>query len=234
MPLPCPAIDTAPGRSGQAPAAVGRPGARSESGGNAGYGHQVVGGPDADDRYGDVPHVDDDLDERFRAGDPTALEEAYRRYSRVVFTFCRRAVGSGLAEEATQDTFVAAWRASHRFDPERGSLGGWLMGIARHKVSDALRSRQRAAARLDRARLVADPAPAGQEVDALAQRLLLADGLDGLRPEVRELVELAFYSDLTHEQIAEHTGRPLGTVKSQIRRSLGALRRHLEGLDAAP
>lgn len=193
----------------------------------------MLGEPDGEDpdRRG-APA--DDLDERFRSGDPGALEDAYRRYGRVVFSFCRRTVGPEMAEEATQDTFVAAWRASDRFDPDRGSLGGWLMGIARHKVTDALRSQQRAAARVERARMAAARPPAGHDVDELAQRLLLADGLGGLRPDVRELVELAFYSDLTHEQIAEHTGRPLGTVKSQIRRSLHTLRRHLEGIDAGP
>jgi RNA polymerase sigma-70 factor (ECF subfamily) len=70
-------------------------------------------------------------------------------------------------------------------------------------------------------------------MDSLAERLLVADSLRRLRPEVREVVELAFHSDLTHEQIAERTGRPLGTVKSQIRRSLASLRRHMEGIDAA-
>lgn len=234
MPLPCPAVPAVTPRPVRHPLPqVRRPDPRSRSGDHARYGRDVIGGPDAGSFESGDARIDD-LDERFRAGEPGALEDAYRRYGRVVFTFCRRAIGPDLAEEATQDTFVAAWQASHRFDPERGSLGGWLMGIARHKMNDALRSRQRAAARLERARLVADPAPAGHDVDALAQRLLLADGLNGLRPEVRELVELAFYSDLTHEQIAEQTGRPLGTVKSQIRRSLGALRRQLEGFDAAP
>lgn len=191
--------------------------------------------PDAEDPDGsDARTDDDDPDARFHAGDRDAFEAAYRRYGRVIYTFCRRAVGPELAEEATQDTFVAAWRTSDRFDPERGSLGGWLMGIARHKVADALRTRQRAVARVERAALAADPTPAGHDVDGLAQRLLLADGMGRLRPDVRELVELAFYSDLTHEQIADRTGRPLGTVKSLIRRSLHTLRRHLEGLDAGP
>lgn len=199
-----------------------------------GYGRDVVSQLGAGDPDRRDEHDDAELDRRFRAGGPRALEDAYRRYGRVVYSFCRRAVGPDLAEEATQDTFLAAWRDSGGFDPERGSLGGWLMGIARHKVADAVRSRQRAAARVERAALAADPAPAAHDLDALAERLLVADGLSGLRPDVRELVELAFYSDLTHEQIAVHTGRPLGTVKSQIRRSLHTLRRHLEGIDAAP
>lgn len=176
------------------------------------------------------------LDEEFASGKPDALEAAYRRYGAVVHGYARGAAGAETADEVTQDVFLAAWRAPSRYDPARGSLGGWLVGIARHKVVDALRSRERAAARLARA-AAETPAglgaggPAGD--DALAERLLVADALARLRPEVREVVELAFYSDLTHEQIAAATGRPLGTVKSQIRRSLAALRRHLEGIDAA-
>jgi DNA-directed RNA polymerase specialized sigma24 family protein len=61
----------------------------------------------------------------------------------------------------------------------------------------------------------------------------VADCLGILRPEARHIVKLAFYSDMTHEQIAAATGRPLGTVKAQIRRSLAAMRRYLEGIDAA-
>ena len=129
---------------------------------------------------------------------------------------------------------MAAWSSRGRFDPDRGSLGGWLIGIARHKVSDALRRGHRVAALVERVDASGPSAPAPPAVDQVAERLLIADGLATLRPEVREVVEMAFYSDLTHEQIAAATGRPLGTVKSQIRRSLATLRRHLEGLDVAP
>jgi RNA polymerase sigma-70 factor (ECF subfamily) len=139
-----------------------------------------------------------------------------------------------VADEVTQDVFVAAWGSRDRFDADRGSLGGWLIGIARHKVADALRSQQRSSARVERAATYADGGPPTSGVDQIAERLLVADGLATLRPEAREVVELAFYSDLTHEQIAEQSGRPLGTVKSQIRRSLASLRRHLEGIDVAP
>lgn len=184
------------------------------------------------------------LDEDFAAGKPDALEAAYRRYGPVVHGYARRAAGPEAADEVTQDVFLAAWRSSTRYDPARGSLGGWLMGIAHHKATDALRTQGRARDRV--ARAAADPLGAGGLVAAgagtttgggasdsgLAERLLMADALGRLRPEVREMVELAFYSDMTHEQIAEHTGRPLGTVKSQIRRSLTAMRRHLEGIDA--
>lgn len=178
--------------------------------------------------------ADAELEQAFAKGAGDALAAAYARHGRMVYSFARRTVGPDVAEEVTQDVFVAAWGSRDRYDPGRGSLGGWLVGIARHKVTDALRSQQRAAARLERAAAQPAPVAGSGTVDALAERLLVADGLAALRPEAREVVELAFYSDLTHEQIADRTGRPLGTVKSQIRRSLAALRRHLEGIDDAP
>jgi RNA polymerase sigma-70 factor, ECF subfamily len=199
-------------------------------------------GPDADRGDGvDAPEAvdgvgtgdDADLEQAFQARQDGALERVYQRFGATVHTFARRALGPDEADELTQDVFVAAWQSAARFDAGRGSLAGWLIGITRHKVTDALRRRERALARIERAGALAGPPPAS-EIDRLAERLLLADGLRRLRPEARQVVELAFHSDLTHEQIAERTGRPLGTVKAQIRRSLAALRRHLEGLDAAP
>lgn len=194
------------------------------------YRHRVGSDPNGAPLDDERTFADAELERAFAKGTGDALASAYRRYGRLVFTLARRTVGPEVAEEVTQDVFVAAWSSRDRFDPERGSLGGWLVGIARHKVADALRGQQRAAARVERAGLYAER-EAPQAVDRTAERLLVADGLATLRPEAREVVELAFYSDLTHEQIAEQTGRPLGTVKSQIRRSLATLRRHLEGLD---
>jgi RNA polymerase sigma-70 factor (ECF subfamily) len=187
---------------------------------------------DADD---DGSEIDADLEQAFADRRTGALEDVYRRFGGTVHTLARRAVGPEVAAELTQDVFVAAWRAADRFDPKRGSLAGWLIGITRHKVVDALRQQERSLARIERAGALAGrPAAIDRDIDGLAERLLLADGLGRLRPEAREVVELAFYSDLTHEQIAARTERPLGTVKAQIRRSLAALRRHLEGIDAAP
>lgn len=168
----------------------------------------------------------------FVAGAPGALEAVYRRYATMVYTFALRAAGPDLAEEVTQDVFVTAWRSAPGFDPARGSLAGWLLGIARHKVADGFRRRQRATARLERVAAQPPPRPAdAADLDRLAERLVLDDALDQLAPAAREAVELAFHSDLTHQQIAERTGQPLGTVKARIRRSLAQLRRHLEGLD---
>jgi RNA polymerase sigma-70 factor (ECF subfamily) len=187
---------------------------------------------DGDDNDGRTAE-DAELELAFRAGKEGALEAAYRRHGPTVYTFARRAIGDDLADELTQDVFVAAWASAERYDPARGALGGWLIGICRHKVVDALRRRQRAMARIERAGALADRPPSTTDIDRMAERMAVADCLGILRPEARQAVELAFYSDLTHEQIAAATGRPLGTVKAHIRRSLDAMRRYLEGIDAA-
>jgi RNA polymerase sigma factor (sigma-70 family) len=198
------------------------------------YGHAVRDQRHVSDSDERQDREDAILDARFAAGAPDALAAAYQRYGQVVFTLCRRTVDHHTAEELTQEVFISAWQSSKRFDPHRGSLGGWLVGIARHKVLDHLRTDAREQARTERASLTAPQETALMDVDQLAQKLLIADALRRLRPDIRELVELAFYSDLTHNQIAERTARPLGTVKAQIRRSLDGLRHHLEGIDVAP
>lgn len=181
---------------------------------------------------GDLPP---DVDERgvaeaFRRGDDAALRAAYDRWGALVYSFCRRTLVDPLAaEDAAQETFVAAWRSRERFDPERGSLPGWLMGIARYKALDNQRRLARAPRPVgDQQVASADDAVPG-ELDRLSDRLLLADALERLPERARVMIELAFFEDLTHAQIAERCGVPLGTVKSDIRRGLERLRRHLDG-----
>ncbi len=173
---------------------------------------------------------------RFAAGDPGALEAMYAEHGSLVFSFCRRSLDPARAADATQDVFLAAWRSRERYRPEAGTLAGWLVGIARFKVIDILRADGRQPS------LVADPSSAagGQVFDRtvdeaavtdIAERMLVAEALDGLSDRAREMVRLSFFEDLTHAQIAERTDVPLGTVKSDIRRGLEQMRRHLGGLD---
>jgi RNA polymerase sigma-70 factor (ECF subfamily) len=141
-------------------------------------------------------------------------------------------VGHHDATEIAQDVFVAAWRAQRSYDPGRGALGGWLMAIARNKVIDHLRRQGRRPltdAAGDSASLTARR---DDDVDMIANRMLLAEALGELSPRAREVVELAFLHDLTHEQIAAKTHLPLGTVKSDVRRSLPLLHRALAGLSS--
>ena len=174
---------------------------------------------------------DDEVGRRFAAGDEQALAWAYERWAARVHGMAVRAFGPGPdAEDVTQQVFVSAWTGRAGFRPEQGPLPAWLTGVCRHKIADtwARRDRQRRAAEA----AIADaqrPATGPQPVDAaVADRVLLLGELDRLGQPQRGIIELAFFADLTHSQIAERTGLPLGTVKSHIRRTLERLRDRLE------
>lgn len=175
-------------------------------------------------------HVVDEIGQAFLQGHNDGLRLAYDAHSPLIYSFCRRALPES-ASDLTQEIFLTAWKARRQFDPDRGPLPAWLMGIAKNKVIDAHRKNGRqvsiaASVEVDGHR--AEPASAEAIVDELGDRMLLAEALSQLSERGRLVVELAFYEDLTHPQIAERTGLPLGTVKSDIRRGLARLRRYLE------
>ena len=177
----------------------------------------------------DVDHLR--LVAAFRAGDERALAEAYARWSSLVYTIAVRSLGDpGEAEDVTQTVFIAAWRGRDTYDPERARLPAWIVGITRHTVADTHEARTR------RRRI--EQAAAGElrttsiddSVD-VADRVMFAEELQRLAPVPQRVMQLAFYADLTHAQIAAMLDLPLGTVKSHIRRSLGRLRARLEADD---
>lgn len=178
--------------------------------------------------------IDDDaqLAARFAAGDADALKTMYERWSRLVFTLAARSLGDlAEAEDVTQRTFVSAWTSRERFNAANGSLGGWLVSIARRRIADAHEARSRSA-RLEEAMRAVAEEPVTEPLD-VAESLVIADEIDKLEPDAQAVVRLAFYEDLTHAQIADRLAMPLGTVKSHIRRSLTRLRTRLEALHVA-
>jgi len=176
-----------------------------------------------------------ELVERFRRGDDRALEAVYRRWSALVFTLALRSLGDrGDAEDVTQKTFVSAWTSRASYDPAKAKLATWLVTIARRRIADMHEARARVRALQDEIVRFSDPDDMVQSEVDLADRLLLADELERLEPDARDVVRLAFYDDLTHQQISERLAMPLGTVKSHIRRSLSRLRSRLEVSHVAP
>jgi RNA polymerase sigma factor (sigma-70 family) len=173
---------------------------------------------------------DDELAERFAAGDEQALRLAYDRFGSLVWSLCRRGVATEAdAEDIVQQVFISAWKSRDRYDPARAPLGAWIVGIAKYRVLDAQRAAGRRRDTASEHVALAEDEPATDQLDAVADRLVIVDALNALPEERRTVLERAFFSDLTHPQIAEEMSLPLGTVKSHIRRGLISLRQHLEG-----
>ena len=158
-----------------------------------------------------------------------ALEVLYDRYARAVYSLAVNILrDGGAAEEATQDTFFNVWRRASSFRPERGKVATWLFSIGHHRVIDELRRRRRKQAltveEVDLANQPGDAIdPAGYAI-AQGLRREMRDALSVLRPEQREVVVLAYYGGLTHSEISDKLGQPLGTVKTRMRLALKKLR----------
>ncbi|MFF5972922.1 RNA polymerase sigma factor [Streptomyces sp. NPDC012769] len=186
----------------------------------------------------DLPHPldlsDEEVGRGIARGDERCLTEAHHRWGGLVQTLAARVLGDPReAEDVAQQVFVAAWRGRAGFRPERGTVPAWLLGITRHKTADALADRTR---RREIAAAVAPrpDAEADHGHDRVLDRVLVTRELARLPRVQRDVLALAFYGDLTHTQIADRTGLPLGTVKSHARRGLRSLRRNLELTGAAP
>ncbi|TWF74210.1 RNA polymerase sigma-70 factor (ECF subfamily) [Pseudonocardia hierapolitana] len=171
----------------------------------------------------------DELARRFRLGEGAALEEAYDRHARLVYSLALRSLGAHHdAEDVTQQVFVRAWRGRAGLDPGRGSLGGWLVGITRRQIADRFAARARDRDLADRAGRVTEVRVVGDPPAEVVDAVVVAHEIERLPGQQRAVVRLAFFADLTHQQISEATGLPLGTVKSHLRRGLERLRRRWE------
>lgn len=161
-------------------------------------------------------------------GDTAALGRLYDRYSRTTFAAAYQLLqDAAAAEDAVQDAYMRAWRNAASFQRHRGSVRSWLVSIARHAAIDQLRSR--AVAQRFQSTLIRLEHPASSD-DPAAVCLLTAEvdrlhrALGALPNEQRLAIELAFFSGLTHMEIATRTGAPLGTVKGRVRLGLRRLR----------
>ncbi|OPG05008.1 RNA polymerase subunit sigma-24 [Streptomyces sp. GKU 895] len=191
---------------------------------------QLIAAPASRWAHGEADLTDEEVARGLVAGDEACLAEAYRRWSGLVHTLARRSLGD--AEEAadvTQQVFLGVWRGRGGFRPERGAIGGWIVGITRRKIADALSARTR---RTDLVAAVGSAsglgAPAAGHAEAVLDRVLVQHQLARLPAAQQRVLRLAFYADLTQTQIADRTGWPLGTVKSHARRGLRQLRGYLE------
>lgn len=174
-----------------------------------------------------------DLGRRLAQGDESVLKEIYDQHSSLVYTIALRSVGNEHdAADITQAVFISAWNGRGNFDPVVGSVSAWLVGITKRRIADHFRAprRQREVVS-DAAVEVKEPVIAADST--VVDRVVLADEIGRLGPPTDQIIRLAFYSDLTHQQISEQLSMPLGTVKTNIRRGLTRLRARLEVADAA-
>jgi len=165
---------------------------------------------------------------RIRAGDQPAMSELYDRYGKVVYAVALRVLQEATAaEDVLQDVFLQLWRNPDAFDASRGSLAAWLAVISRHRAIDRLRKRR---PEVD----IEDCVIAGgPDLSDEAERSLVVEKvrvvLAEMNPDQRRALELAYFQGLTHTEIAEKTGEPLGTIKTRIRTGLQLLRTKFAG-----
>ena len=153
---------------------------------------------------------------RLARREETALEDAYRTYAPTMLAYLRRYVGPDEAEDVLQRTFLEIWRNADRYDPSRG-LAPWLFTIAHRRAIDALRARRHRVVDVDALRsLVGED---GRETaDRYADAAEVRAALQQLPPHEREVLELAYFGDLTQREIAARLDVPLGTIKARAAR----------------
>jgi RNA polymerase sigma-70 factor (ECF subfamily) len=157
-------------------------------------------------------------------GDEGAMASLFDRYSKVVYSVALRVLRDpASAEDVLQEIFMQVWRSPESFVATRGSLGGWLAVVSRNRSIDALR-RKRPTESVDEIAL-ASPYDLADEAERHSMMEKARTVIVTLPAEQRKTLEMAFFDGLTHSEIAEMTGDPLGTVKTRIRSALLSLRK---------
>jgi RNA polymerase sigma-70 factor (ECF subfamily) len=162
-----------------------------------------------------------------------AYEVLYARVAGAALGLARQLTrNQALAEEVTQEAFVTIWRSSRQYRPERGSVRSWMLRIVHNHAIDGLRSSLRHDSRRalidDTHERQAAPESTEVEVGLREQTRTLRRMLERLPPEQRQILELAFFGDLSHSQIARALDLPMGTVKGRARLGLGHMRNQLD------
>jgi RNA polymerase sigma-70 factor (ECF subfamily) len=173
-----------------------------------------------------------ELVQSIAAGDQHALAALYEQAHRLVFTLMMRITNDcATAEELTVELFHDVWRRASRYDPAGGSVVGWIMNQARSRAIDRLRFEQRK----KRVNCDVDGPPAApsaspqQILDVREQGRVVRKALEVLTPGERQVIERAFFGELTYQEVAIQLDQPLGTVKTRVRSGLAKLRQALAG-----
>ena len=161
-----------------------------------------------------------------RTGDQGAMAALYDRFSSIVYAVALRVLqDTGAAEDVLQDIFMQLWRNPGAFDSSRGNMAAWLAVIARNRAIDALRKRRPQDDIEDV--IVSVETDLASETDRSRAMEKVRGALQAMPSPQRSALEMAYFEGLTHTEIAEKTGDPLGTVKTRIRTGLLLLRKVL-------
>jgi len=167
--------------------------------------------------------ADGDLLKQIAMGSEDAFRILWDRFGAAVYTVCCRRLGDvSAAEDATQEAFTSVWRRAGTFDPARGSAAAWLYAVARNAAAQLVRR-----GHAGRSLVVLDEQFADAENDPV-MGLALHAALTRLPATEREVLQLAYFDDMTQTQIAARLGLPLGTVKTRTRTALHRLVGYLE------
>ena len=172
---------------------------------------------------------------RIAAGDERAVGECVARYGALIWSLARRWVPDAQdAEDAVQDVFIDLWRTAAKFDPTKATEPGWVALLARRRLIDRMRKRQRLPDVESYGEEHDLPDERAQDVASAMDRSARADRaravIQELPPAQRRMLELSLLEGKTHDEIARETNTPLGTVKSHIRRGLMRARDLLNGV----
>ena len=174
--------------------------------------------------------ADEDLMPLVARKDPNAFEVFYDRHGGAAYSLAHWIVGDpAAAEDVTQEAFLSMWRSKARYDPTRGSVRAWALGIVRNRAIDALRKGGGRAPKLnldDDAALDRTEAPERTDAEALRRETArqVRGALGALPSEQSQVIELAYFGGFTHSEIARMLGTPIGTVKGRMRLGLEKMR----------
>ncbi len=179
-----------------------------------------------------LAHDDRELAARLKRRDPNAVAELYDRYGRLAYALIYRVVrDTGIAEDLTQETFLRVWNRASAFDQEKGSLGLWIMTVARNRAIDYLRSVD-GRMRENAVDLTAAESPlllSTVEANLVnSERAThLKKAFEKLNENQKLVIELAYYEGLSQSEMADRMKQPMGTVKTWVRTALMRLRKEL-------
>ena len=183
--------------------------------------------------------ADEELMQLVARNDPDAFEVILERHADAAFSLAYRMCGRhAIAEDVTQEAFLAIWRGGARYDRARAGVRTWVLGIVHHRAVDALRRHDVHARRRAGDDALEDSLEARERTDVQAldneAARELRGALERLPREQRRVIELAYFGGFTHVEIASMLEEPIGTIKGRMRLGLHKLRDHLEGWEAVP